>query len=919
MNNRNGNVVLRTLFFSFLIVSLTFTTLMAGSLLTGEVSPKTYPQGIPSGENTLRAITVRTGAEGDFPSAPQISAKAQREQLDQIASFAGTYGFNAVFFEAVPDGAAFYRSALLPTSAYWTGEQGNFAFFDPLGHLTDICREKNIQVYAVVDPFTVSDGGLAKTAPANRNPKWTTDGFLDPANEEVRALAADVVKELTKNYDIAGVILSGVDSDRFQSVEDYPRQLAALGAQARKALRDKKQQRLGMVVRPIESGIAETAAENADFLVTTGAPDPVAEQAAFMEQLAGWQALCQKNNIPFYPLHTSSEKNFTAHTAENAAWQESRYGAGGTVVSGYKALNTGNRLAAISLAASFREQPDPNMPDFSYPNTFAVTRPTETLYLDYTWESYFVTGTAAPGLTVLANGEEIEPVNGLWGHLVSLAYGTNKFTFSQNGVSQTVTIVRNEPVSGPITAIRASSAYPGNPEVVLEGRALKLSCTAPAGSTVTASLGGLSATLQPASAGKNGDPVTYQGQLNVSSLGSAGQVTEAGPVTYRLSYDGGQSSQQSAGSVYVAGTGSTPVARMKLFGTMVNANAADDGEYATILRQGCVDVITDNAGGYYGLSMGGYILKSAVEIEAGPASAVSQVSGVTLQKTDKGEKLVISGTRRPSYKGTLTEDALTVNVRNLSGWPSGNLSSTLCSVIDAQQNNDGSVTITFRFNPDARIAGWDVLFDEGTNDMSIYLRQKPAIDWNSATPLSGVSIALDPGHGGSDPGAMGVPGTSGPAENLLNLANSYALRSRLTAMGADVRILQENTDSSLDQRLALSQKYDADLFISSHHNSLSETVDSNGVTGVEIYYWNDWSGGFAQNIGENLSAQTGRKLRAVTQSWYRVTMMYACPAVLVESGFVSNPAEYGNLANEYAMYRYANAVTDAVLQYLTES
>lgn len=918
MNNRSGAVVLRTLFFSFLIVSLTFTTLIAGSLLTGEVSPKTYPQGIPQGEEALRAITVRTGADGDFPGTPQISARAQQEQLEQIAAFAGTYGFNAVFFEAVPDGAAFYRSALLPTSAYWTGEQGNFAFFDPLGYLTDICKENNIQVYAVVDPFTVSEGGLAKNAPAKQNPKWTADGFLDPANDEVRTLASGVVKELTKNYDIAGVILSGVDSDRFQSVDDYPGQLAALAAQARKALRDKKQ-RLGMVVRPIESGIAQTAAENADFLVTTGAPDPVEEQAAFLEQLAGWQGLCRKNNIPFYPLHTASEKSFTAHTAENAAWQESRYGAEGLVVSGYRALNTGNRLAAVSLAASFREQPDPNMPDFSYPSVFAVTRPTETLYLDYTWESYFVTGTAVPGLSILANGEEIQPANGLWGHLVPLAYGTNKFTFSQNGVSQTVTIVRNEPASGPITAIRAGSAYPGNPEVVLEGRALKLSCTAPAGGTVTASIGGLSATLQPAGAGKEGDPVVYQGQLNVAALGNAGQVTDVGPVTYRLSYDGGQSAQQSAGRVYVAGMGSTPVARMKLFGTMVNASAADDGEYAAILRQGCVDVITDNAGGYYGLSLGGYILKSAVEIETGPASAVSQVSGVTLQKTDKGEKLVISGTRRPSYKGTLTEDSLTVNVRNLSGWPSQSLSSTLCTAIDAQQNSDGSVTITFRFHQNARIAGWDVLFDGDTNDMSIYLRQKPTIDWNSATPLSGVTIALDPGHGGSDPGAMGVPGTTGPAENLLNLANSYALRSRLTAMGADVHILQENTDSSLDQRLALSQKYDADLFISSHHNSLSETVDSNSVSGVEVYYWNDWSGAFAQKIGNNLSAQTGRKLRAVTQSWYRVTMMYACPAVLVESGFVCNPSEYGNLANEYSMYRYANAVTDAVLQYLAEA
>lgn len=916
MNNGKGAMVVRTLFFSALIVALTFTTLLAGNLLSGEVSPKSYPEGIPALNGELRAVTVRTGADGDFPSAPGIAAKAQQEQLDRIASFAGNYGFNAVFFEAVPDGAAFYRSALLPSSAYWTGEQGAFTFFDPLGYLTDACKEKGIQVYAVMNPFAVYDGTLAKDAPAKRNPKWTLDGFLDPASDEVRSLAAAVMEELANHYDIAGVVLSGVDSGQFDDVDGYSQHLATLAADGKKGLR--KDQRLGVVVRgPGET--ADAVAETTDFFVPTGG-DP--SEAGFLETLTEWQTLCADKGAEYYPLHTASEKSFTAHTAENAAWLERLHGSGGLVVSSYSALDSGNHLAALSLSASFREQWDPDMPDFDYPQTFAVTRPAETLYLDYTWESYFVTGTSLPGSPIQANGEEFSPTpTGLWGRLVPLAYGTNQFIFSQGGVTKTVTIVRNEPASGSITAIKAGTAYPGNPEVILEGRALKLQCTAPSGGTVAASLGGLSATLQPVDGGTDGTAVVYQGQLDVSSLGRAGQVTDVGPVTYHLTYNGAQSAQTSVGSVYITGAGASPVARMKLFGTMVNKNAADDGYYATILRQNCVDVITENAGGYYGLSLGGYILKSAVEIETGESTAVSNVSSIAMEKTEKGEKLVISGSRRPSYKGDLTADSLTVNVRNLAGWENidtGKLSSALCNGIESTQNQDGSVTLAFHFKKDARIAGWDVLFDDETNAMSIYLRQKPLVDWNSPTPLTGVTIALDPGHGGSDPGAMGVPGATGPAENLMNLANSYALRSRLTALGADVRILQENTDSSLDQRLALAQKYDADLFISSHHNSLSETVDSNGVTGVEVYYWNDWSGGFAQNIGENLSVQTGRKLRAVTQSWYRVTMMYRCPAVLVESGFVSNPAEYENLASDYAMFRYANAVTDAVLQYLAE-
>ena len=120
---------------------------------------------------------------------------------------------------------------------------------------------------------------------------------------------------------------------------------------------------------------------------------------------------------------------------------------------------------------------------------------------------------------------------------------------------------------------------------------------------------------------------------------------------------------------------------------------------------------------------------------------------------------------------------------------------------------------------------------------------------------------------------------------------------------------------TLNDRIQLAETLDADVFISSHHNSLGENVDSNDVSGIEVYYYNSQSEPFAQAIGENLSQDTGRKLRWAQWSWYRVTMMTARPAVLIESGYICNPSEYEEIANEQAMYRYANAVADAVLAY----
>lgn len=896
MRHKKRRSMLWLLFLCVLLVALATTLLFFFLFSKGQPVLKKINHEIPALEGSLHGLIITTGEKKDFPGKAGLSMEEQEIQLKEISEFAETYGFNAVFFEAAQNGMAFYRSTCLPASTAWGGKQGKAVFFDPLTSLTEFCKEKGIQVYAVI-------------------PGFDQEKDFNLKNEKTLSLTASIVGELTRNYDIAGVVLTGIDTEKIKKSETVSSDITKMMAQCKTKIDMPSFQHLGIAVSsPDKAEFFAEAISYADFLMPSKFPDPVEKMENFLTTLSAWQNLSRELDMNFYPLHTVGNH----HEAENAMWLENQYEANGTVFSHYGALHKKDPMAALSLSASFRQKPEEKMPDLSFPQDFAVTRPTEGITLDYTWENYFVTGTSVPGIPVTANGIEMPASSkGLWGYLVSLDYGTNQVTFAQENSSATVTIVRNKPVAKKISAIQ--SPYPSNQEVVLEGRALRLSCTAPAGSTVTASLGSLTETLSPSAAGEDGAPVIYQGQMDISSLGKAGQVLNLGPVTYHLSYNGVQSRQPSAGNVYITGMGAVPVAKINSIG-MVNQNAANDGQYVSILRPGCVDIITDNVGGYYGLSLGGYILKEAVNIETGETSPVSQVSGITIETTEKGEKFIIAGSQRPAYKGVLTKENLTINIRNLSGcekidplqWES-----KLCSQIEMEQRDDNSITLIFHFDPQVKIAGWDVLYDEN-NQMAVYLRKKPVIDWDSTQPLSGVTIALDPGHGGKEPGALGVPGLSGPTEALLNLADSYALRSRLTALGADVHILQENTDSTLNNRLALCQQLDADLFISSHHNSISETVDANQVTGIEVYYWNDWSAGFAQNIGENLSAQTGRKVRNITQSWYRVTMTYACPSVLVESGFLSNPEEYESLCNEYAMFRYGMAVTDAVLQYLKE-
>ncbi|MCI8649549.1 MAG: family 10 glycosylhydrolase [Anaerotruncus sp.] len=915
-------VILHTVFAAFLMVALTCTVLYASDLLTGELNRKEYPEGIVPLPEQLRALTIYTRGNQDFPSAPNLSAKTLREELDQIVSFASTYGFNAIFFEAVPECDAFYQSSVLPSSTYWTGQQGRFTFFDPLGYLVNQAKLENLQVYALLNPFRLSQE-VSTSSPAVQHSDWVVNGILDPLNPDVQRFVGSVVKELALHYDIAGVIFEELDG-KDTSLSGYPEAVTHTLERAHAALRDTQQQRIGMLAdsrmlaSPSQVDLASDPMQQGILQFVVPVADEELPPDELGAQFDGWAALCKRLKTAYYPSFRVNDNNLFAHQIDNSLFLSEDKASFGVAVSDYHGLNTRDRTAAFSLAATFVQQPL-KLPNLHYPTSFQVTRPTQTLKVSAATTKYFVTGTSNPGEPLTLNGREItrKSNNGLWGVLVDVYAGENSYQFRQGNTTKTVTISREmEDTPNRISALVKSSLYPQYSEAVLNGSMLMLSCTAPAGGKVTASIGGLSAELDPVEEAERGTAVTYQRALDLTTLTSYGQIKRIGKVTYRLSYNGLSSTQQSDGEVYACGAGSRPIAQMNAFMVPISKNGLDDGVYTTLLKQGCVDYIVGNLGSYYQLSSGGYVLKAAANIPEGQPSAQNILSHISAETTAKGEKLILSGTVQPYFTGDLTNDSLTITLSNTDQAQAFDTQlppSTLYEELHIQGNEDGSLTLKFQLLQGVKLLGWDVQFD-GSNTI-LYLKRYPQLHPETAKPLSELTIVLDPGHGGTDPGAAGVPGTSGPLESSFNLANAYALRNRLEALGATVYLTHENDTLSLNGRLQLAQEYDADLFLSCHHNSLSESADANTVSGVEAYYYTDASKRLADLASANLAGDTGRDLRFTEQSWYRVTMMTACPAILLESGYLCNPVEYEQLASEYSMYLYGNAVADAVVEY----
>jgi N-acetylmuramoyl-L-alanine amidase len=156
-------------------------------------------------------------------------------------------------------------------------------------------------------------------------------------------------------------------------------------------------------------------------------------------------------------------------------------------------------------------------------------------------------------------------------------------------------------------------------------------------------------------------------------------------------------------------------------------------------------------------------------------------------------------------------------------------------------------------------------------------------------------IAIDAGHGGYDPGAIG---NNGVQEKTVTLAVSLKLADILVKNGVDVILTRisdnvpwpSNKSDELNMRCNISNNAEADYFISVHCNSYS---GSSGVTGVETYYYSAKAGSqtFANNVNAELYQGISSSNRGVKSSSLYVNKYTDAPAALVELEFLSNPTK----------------------------
>ena len=163
-------------------------------------------------------------------------------------------------------------------------------------------------------------------------------------------------------------------------------------------------------------------------------------------------------------------------------------------------------------------------------------------------------------------------------------------------------------------------------------------------------------------------------------------------------------------------------------------------------------------------------------------------------------------------------------------------------------------------------------------------------------------------------GAPGSPAEEFPQESELNLSAALAAKYRLEQLGATVSMTRD-TDVfyTLAERMEMLNSQKPDFFIAIHHNSAAMNNDLNQVGGTEAYWFYTEGKPLATALAANVSLTTGRNDRGPKYSAFYVTRSNICPAVLLELGFVSNPAEYEGCATPEGLWAEGGAIAQAVL------
>ncbi|HPL53457.1 MAG TPA: family 10 glycosylhydrolase [Bacillota bacterium] len=930
-------------------------------------------------EKELRGVWVATVLNIDYPSKPADDSDTLKNEALKILDDAEDIGFNAVFLQVRPASDAIYKSKIFPWSKYLTGSQGLAPAdnFDPLEFWISEAHKRGIELHAWINPYRITKkaagepkhdfASLDALNPAAKRPDWVVkhkDGnlYYNPGIPEVRAIVTEGVLEIVQNYDIDGIhfddyFYPGKDFNDKAAYEKYGTSYGNI--------HDWRRENVNTLIRDLSKAI-KAARPDVRFGISpfgiwankssnTSGSDTKGMQS-YYDQYADTRRWVKEGFIDYIAPQLYWNIGYEAADYSKLLdwWTETAAGTGVDLYIGQAAYRCGNTdpsnpwygVSEIERQLQLNSQKNEVKGSIFFSNRSLVdnpalsaaikaayqkkdglssgipvnvSRPSENIRTKF--ESFYLCGSSDPDKPLLLNGNPIEnrSANGYFGILTPLEIGANPFIFSQEGSYAVRTIYRDAAPAAPEKmnkiGIISASVFPQNQEYRTPGEKVILSCKAPVGSKVTVKINGKSYSMRLSSK----DPKTpglYEGTFTYSytipSFTGIPRNIDLGAPVYTMNYKGTVKTGKAPAKIGVIMKDSPFYARIRnKVAYTYNAPSSSKGAVYE-LYSGMVDNITGMTGNYARLSLGQWISKNDIEIYSSKTRQTPMIKSVDYTIGDWWDALKLAISSPTAATADFDGASLTFNVAAdtsaaLPILPENSLFSSI-----KVSRNGSCVQYVLTLNSNRRIEGY---FIEKTPDGLQLKIKRPVKSNNGSLPLAGITIMLDPGHGGSSAGAIGPLGLDYP-EKTINMNIAFKVQSGLEGLGA--RALMTRTadeDVSLEERLSASRNVKPDMFISIHANSMEDNIDMSGVDGFSVFYREKLAQPLAEIMLNSTLKALNRNNKGVHNNNFYVIRATWSPSILVESGFVPNPHEFEWLIDENEQAGLAKSISDAVVEY----
>jgi N-acetylmuramoyl-L-alanine amidase len=578
--------------------------------------------------------------------------------------------------------------------------------------------------------------------------------------------------------------------------------------------------------------------------------------------------------------------------------------------------------------------------------------------------SFFV-GATYPGFSLTVNGQAAQ-VNkqGFFAHVISLAPGKNQFkltvldTGNKEVFSRNVEISREKARSfisgnlrfdgtslepkedrglapGDIVEFAARATPESNCFVMLGSKKVNLTAfnTLKSKSGKTALNRGLEAAYgQVFQRYARTNPDLYIGLYRVEPTDSFNQEQ---PVFY-VQKAGQTISQRGKGKITVV---KQPVVAHTLHNDTIT-RATPDQARLTPLPEG-VRLLVDGYQGenircLYSPRKHVWIKREDLQFEQGGATPTATARTIMVQKDEYGETLVVPLSQRLPFSidQELKPNKLVVRLFGVQAdtdWaaqaPADMGGSKLLEDVGFKQSEDGVYELQIELKGNRQ---WGYFADYDDNSFTLHIKRPPKLSYlngaqaagqtsadsatTAAKKLDGLTICLDPGHGGSENGAIGC---SAEREADLNLAIALKFRDLLQADGATVIMTREgDQEVSLSDRVALANDRKVDMLISIHNNALPDGRDPVKEHGTSSYWYHKQSKELARALKNGLVKETGLPDTGDRFQNLALCRPSAMQAVLMEAGYVVNPDEYAKLIDPAFQEKAARGLLSGLYTYL---